>query len=162
MQLLSFAASQCWLLLNGDWLLQLQWQQVEEELQTASTSHCCRLRLSDNAGEPPAVHHVLCAETLFALHANGLICILMMCSQLKQQPDFFCFLKTSSTQNLDDEMARSLWLRLLMEVLNGAPVKTANSNQAGTTASSHQNPPATLTRTSSRVQQLRRQSACHH
>lgn len=85
-QLLSFAASQCWLLLNGHCLLQLQWQRVEEELQTASyTSRCCRLRLSDGAGEPPAVYHVLCAETLFALHTNGLVCILMMSSQLKPQ-----------------------------------------------------------------------------
>lgn len=85
-QLLSFAASQCWLMLNGEWLLQLQWQQVEEELQmVSSTCRCCRLQLSDGAGEPPGVYHVLCAGTLFALHTNGLICILMMCLQLKPQ-----------------------------------------------------------------------------
>lgn len=82
-QLLSFAASHCWLLLNGDWLLQLQWQQAEEELQTTSSSCCCRLQLSD--GELPAVHHVLCAETLFVLHANGLVCILLTSSQPKHK-----------------------------------------------------------------------------
>lgn len=87
-QLLSFVASHCWLLLNGDWLLQLQWRQAEDELQTtASSSSCwCRhLQLSDGAGELPAVDHVLCAETLFVMHANGLICILMIYSQPKHK-----------------------------------------------------------------------------
>lgn len=70
-QLLAFVAGRCRLLLNGDWLLQLQWRQTEAELQTVS---CCRVQLA-GGGEPSAVHHVVCGETLFVLHSTGLICI---------------------------------------------------------------------------------------
>lgn len=64
---LSFAAGRCCVLLNGEWLLQLQWQQVGEEPQTVS---CCSVPTT--AG----VHHCVCRDTLFTLSAAGLICIL--------------------------------------------------------------------------------------
>lgn len=82
-QLLSFVAGRCCLLLNGDWLLQLQWQQTEAELQTAS---CCRIQLAGGS-EPSAVHHVVCAETLFVLHSTGLICIRNKCSRTNTEHD---------------------------------------------------------------------------
>uniref|UniRef100_A0A3Q3EM06 SPG11 vesicle trafficking associated, spatacsin n=1 Tax=Labrus bergylta TaxID=56723 RepID=A0A3Q3EM06_9LABR len=69
-QILSFAAGRCCLLLNSDWLLQLQCHQTEEELQTLS---CCRIQ-TDRDG-PTAVHHCVCRETLFILSSTGIISV---------------------------------------------------------------------------------------
>lgn len=71
-RVLSFAAGRCCVLLNCDWLLQLQWQQTEEELQTVS---CCNIQLTDG-NKHTAVHHCVCRETLFILNSTGIICIL--------------------------------------------------------------------------------------
>uniref|UniRef100_A0A3Q2VZF3 SPG11 vesicle trafficking associated, spatacsin n=1 Tax=Haplochromis burtoni TaxID=8153 RepID=A0A3Q2VZF3_HAPBU len=71
-QVLSFVTARCCALLNSDWLLQLQWQQEEEEPQTLS---CCRVQLADSVS-CSAVHHCVSMETLFALSSTGLICIL--------------------------------------------------------------------------------------
>uniref|UniRef100_A0A3P8R091 Spatacsin C-terminal domain-containing protein n=1 Tax=Astatotilapia calliptera TaxID=8154 RepID=A0A3P8R091_ASTCA len=71
-QVLSFVTARCCALLNSDWLLQLQWQQEEEEPQTLS---CCRVELADSVS-CSAVHHCVSMETLFALSSTGLICIL--------------------------------------------------------------------------------------
>lgn len=70
--LLSFAAGRCVLLLNSDWLLQLRWRPAEAELQATS---CCSVGLS-GGGRETAVDRCLCRDTLFTLHASGLICIL--------------------------------------------------------------------------------------
>ncbi len=72
LRVLSFAAGHCYVLLNCDWLLQLQWQQMEEEPQTLS---CCNIQLTDS-NRHTAVHHCVCRETLFILSSSGLICIL--------------------------------------------------------------------------------------
>ncbi|XP_076588606.1 spatacsin isoform X2 [Chaetodon auriga] len=70
-RVLSFAAGRCCLLLNCDWLLQLQWQQTEEELQTLS---CFNIQLTDRDGQT-AVHHCVCRETLFVLSSAGLVTV---------------------------------------------------------------------------------------
>ncbi|XP_067348995.1 spatacsin isoform X2 [Channa argus] len=69
LHLLSFAAGRCCLLLNNDQLLQLQWQKMEEELQTFS---CCSIQLTEN-DRHTAVHHCVCKDTLFILSSTGLI-----------------------------------------------------------------------------------------
>ncbi|XP_041651089.1 spatacsin [Cheilinus undulatus] len=70
-QILSFSAGRCCLLLNSDWLLQLQFHQTEErELQTLS---CCRIQ-TDGDGHA-AVHHCVCRETLFILSNTGVISV---------------------------------------------------------------------------------------
>lgn len=71
-RVLSFAAGRCCVLLNCDWLLQLQWQQTEAELQTVS---CCNIQLAER-NQHAAVDHCVCRETLFLLSSTGLICIL--------------------------------------------------------------------------------------
>ncbi|GAA6229551.1 spatacsin-like [Lates japonicus] len=68
---LSFAAGRCCVLLNSDWLLQLQWQQVEEQLQILS---CCKVQLTDR-DRNAAVHQCVCRETLFTLSSTGLISV---------------------------------------------------------------------------------------
>ncbi|XP_075941335.1 spatacsin isoform X3 [Anarhichas minor] len=70
-RLLSFAAGRCCVLLNRDWLLQLQWQQTEAEPQTLS---CCNIRLADGDGHS-AVHQCVCRDTLFILSSTGLISV---------------------------------------------------------------------------------------
>uniref|UniRef100_A0A669F7L2 SPG11 vesicle trafficking associated, spatacsin n=1 Tax=Oreochromis niloticus TaxID=8128 RepID=A0A669F7L2_ORENI len=70
-QVLSFVTGRCCVLLNSDWLLQLQWQQEEEEPQTLS---CCRVQLADG-DSCSAVHHCVSMETLFALSSTGLISV---------------------------------------------------------------------------------------
>lgn len=69
-QVLSFVAGRCCVLLNSDWLLQLQWQR-EEEPQTLS---CCGVQLTDS-DRHSAVHHCVSMETLFALSSTGLISV---------------------------------------------------------------------------------------
>ncbi|XP_039988709.1 spatacsin [Xiphias gladius] len=71
LRLLSFAAGRCCVLLNGDWLLQLRWRQVEEELQMLS---CSSVQLTDSSRHA-AVHHCVCRETLFILSSTGLISV---------------------------------------------------------------------------------------
>ncbi|XP_008279865.1 spatacsin [Stegastes partitus] len=68
---LSFATGRCCVLLNCVWLLQLRWQQGEEEPQTLS---CCSIQLTDN-DRHTAVHHCVCRETLFILSSAGLISV---------------------------------------------------------------------------------------
>ncbi|CAK6975275.1 LOW QUALITY PROTEIN: spatacsin [Scomber scombrus] len=68
---LSFSAGRCCVLLNGGWLLQVQWQQTEEELQTFT---CCNIQLIDRDAHR-AVHHCVCRETLFTLSSTGLISV---------------------------------------------------------------------------------------
>uniref|UniRef100_A0A3Q3XKL6 Spatacsin C-terminal domain-containing protein n=1 Tax=Mola mola TaxID=94237 RepID=A0A3Q3XKL6_MOLML len=70
-RVLSFAAGRCCVLLNCDWLLQLQWQQTEAELQTVS---CCNIQLTDR-NRHAAMHHCVCRETLFILCSTGLISV---------------------------------------------------------------------------------------
>ncbi|KAM4733870.1 spatacsin [Anableps anableps] len=65
-QVLSFVASRCCVLVNCDWLLQLRW---EREPRTTS---CCRIQLT-SSDRHTAVHHCVCAETLFVLSSSGLI-----------------------------------------------------------------------------------------
>ncbi len=72
LRVLSFAAGRCCVLLNCDWLLQLQWQQTEAELQTLS---CCNVQPTDS-DRHAAVHHCVCGETVFILDSAGLVCIL--------------------------------------------------------------------------------------
>lgn len=72
LRVLSFVAGRCCLMLNSDWLLQLQWQQVEAELQIL---RCCNIQMIDS-NTCTAVDHCLCRETLFTLSSTGLICIL--------------------------------------------------------------------------------------
>ncbi|XP_037539687.1 spatacsin [Nematolebias whitei] len=69
LQVLSFAGGQCCVLVNSDWLLRLQWLHEEEE---PSTLLFCRVQLTDR---DPAVHHCVCAETLFLLSSTGLISV---------------------------------------------------------------------------------------
>uniref|UniRef100_H3CAS0 SPG11 vesicle trafficking associated, spatacsin n=1 Tax=Tetraodon nigroviridis TaxID=99883 RepID=H3CAS0_TETNG len=69
--LLSFAAGRCVVLLNADWLLQLQWRPAEAELQTTS---CCSVGLTDG-GRQTAADRCICGETLFVLHTTGLISV---------------------------------------------------------------------------------------
>lgn len=69
---LSFAAGRCCVLLNSDWLLQLQWRQTEAEPQTSS---CCNIQLTDGDGRS-AVSHCVCRDFLFVLSSSGLTCIL--------------------------------------------------------------------------------------
>ncbi|XP_071316860.1 spatacsin isoform X2 [Trachinotus anak] len=71
LRVLSFAAGRCCVMLNDDWLLQLQWQQVEEELQILS---CCNIQQTDSSRHT-AVHHCVCRETLFTLSPSGLISV---------------------------------------------------------------------------------------
>lgn len=68
---LSFAAGRCFVLLNTDWLLQLQWRPAEAELQTTS---CCRIQLSDYSRHT-SVDRCIYRETLFILSTSGVICI---------------------------------------------------------------------------------------
>uniref|UniRef100_A0A1A8HQQ7 Spastic paraplegia 11 n=3 Tax=Nothobranchius kuhntae TaxID=321403 RepID=A0A1A8HQQ7_NOTKU len=70
-QVLSFAAGRSCVMVNWDWLLQLQWQQDEEEPKVLS---CCGVQLS-STDRQTAVHHCVCAETLFILSAIGFISI---------------------------------------------------------------------------------------
>nr|XP_046249674.1 spatacsin isoform X2 [Scatophagus argus] len=72
-RLLSFAAGRCCVLLNSDWLLQLQWLQTEEEelLQTLS---CCNVQPTDS-NRHADVHHCVCRDTLFVLSSTGLISV---------------------------------------------------------------------------------------
>ncbi|KAL4003977.1 malate synthase [Sarotherodon galilaeus] len=70
-QVLSFVTGRCCILLNSDWLLQLQWQQEEEEPQMLSY---CRVQLADG-DSCSAVHHCVSMETLFALSSTGLISV---------------------------------------------------------------------------------------
>lgn len=81
-QVLSFVTARCCVMLNSDWLLQLQWQQEEEEPQTLS---CCRVQLADGVS-CSAVHHCVSMETLFALSSTGLICILPFYQSFKYIP----------------------------------------------------------------------------
>ncbi|XP_041795524.1 spatacsin isoform X2 [Chelmon rostratus] len=73
-RVLSFCADRCCALLNGDWLLQLQWQQTEEEPQTLS---CSSIQLTDS-NRHAAVHHCVCRETLFVLSSAGLVSVYNM------------------------------------------------------------------------------------
>ncbi|TNN00676.1 hypothetical protein fugu_011922 [Takifugu bimaculatus] len=68
---LSFAAGRCFVLLNTDWLLQLQWRPAEAELQTTS---CCRIQLSDDSRHT-SVDRCISRETLFILSTSGLISV---------------------------------------------------------------------------------------
>lgn len=79
---LSFAAGRCFLLLNTDWLLQLQWRPAEAELQPTS---CCHIQLGDGGGQT-AVDRCICRETLFVLGATGLVCILNCSDKLISVP----------------------------------------------------------------------------
>ncbi|XP_069570605.1 spatacsin [Brachyistius frenatus] len=74
LRVLSFAAGCCCVMLNRDWLLQLRWQQTEEELQMFSS---CRIQLTDS-DRLAAVHHCVCSETLFTLSATGLMSVYNM------------------------------------------------------------------------------------
>lgn len=76
--ILSFAAGRCVVLLNTDWLLQLQWRLAEAELQTTS---CCRVGRSRGGGQT-AVDRCFCRETLFILHTSGIISILTAAPKL--------------------------------------------------------------------------------
>ncbi|KAG7215186.1 hypothetical protein INR49_022720 [Caranx melampygus] len=53
LRVLSFIAGRCCLMLNSEWLLQLQWQQVEAELQILT---CCNIQMIDS-NTSTAVHH---------------------------------------------------------------------------------------------------------
>ncbi|KAL7401647.1 hypothetical protein ABVT39_002603 [Epinephelus coioides] len=68
---LSFTAGCCCVLLNSDWLLQLQWQQTEEQPQTLS---CCNIQLTDS-NRHNAVYHCVCRDTLFILSSTGIISV---------------------------------------------------------------------------------------
>ncbi|XP_061578291.1 spatacsin isoform X2 [Cololabis saira] len=68
-QVLSFVAGCCVVLLNGEWVLQLRWLQNDHQPRTTSV---CRLQLS---GDKPAVHHCVSAETLFVMRDTGLISV---------------------------------------------------------------------------------------
>uniref|UniRef100_A0A3B5L2L6 Spatacsin C-terminal domain-containing protein n=1 Tax=Xiphophorus couchianus TaxID=32473 RepID=A0A3B5L2L6_9TELE len=68
-QVLSFMANQCCVLVNNEWILQLQWEQASQEPKTIS---CCRIQLT-TSDRHTAVHHCVCAETLFVLSSSGLI-----------------------------------------------------------------------------------------
>ncbi|XP_047451855.1 spatacsin [Mugil cephalus] len=70
-RVLSFAAGRCCILLNCDWLLQLQWHQAEEEPRTLS---CCSLQLDDR-DRLMAAHHCVITDTLFILSSTGLISV---------------------------------------------------------------------------------------
>ncbi|XP_078112486.1 spatacsin isoform X1 [Sander vitreus] len=74
-RVLSFAAGRACVLLNRDWLLQLQWQQAEAEPQMLS---CCSIQLTDG-NRHTAVHHCVCRETLFILDSTGLISVYTIC-----------------------------------------------------------------------------------
>uniref|UniRef100_A0A3Q3QXR4 Spatacsin C-terminal domain-containing protein n=1 Tax=Monopterus albus TaxID=43700 RepID=A0A3Q3QXR4_MONAL len=67
----SFAAGRCCVMLNSDKLLQLQWQQMEEEPQMLS---CCSIQSADS-NRHPVVHHCVCRDTLFSLSSTGLISV---------------------------------------------------------------------------------------
>ncbi|XP_068595308.1 spatacsin [Brachionichthys hirsutus] len=71
LSVLTFATGRCCLLVNCDWLLQLQWQQREAELRTLS---CCRIDTA-GGGREAAVHRCVCRETLFSLGASGCISV---------------------------------------------------------------------------------------
>ncbi|XP_070687544.1 spatacsin [Pempheris klunzingeri] len=66
-RLLSFAAGRCCVLLNRDWLVQLQWPQTEEHPQTVS---CCHIQLTDGAADV-----CVCRETVFTLSCTGLVSV---------------------------------------------------------------------------------------
>ncbi|XP_041852171.1 spatacsin isoform X2 [Melanotaenia boesemani] len=66
---LSFVAGGCCVLLNREWLLQMQWQQDQEDLQILS---CCSLQMTIGS---TAVHHCVCTETLFILSSSGTISV---------------------------------------------------------------------------------------
>ncbi|XP_014827914.1 PREDICTED: spatacsin isoform X1 [Poecilia mexicana] len=68
-QVLSFMANQCCVLVNSDWILQLQWEQASQEPKKIS---CCRIQLT-TSDRHTAVHHCVFAETLFVLSSSGLI-----------------------------------------------------------------------------------------
>lgn len=71
LRVLSFAAGRCCVMLNSDQLLQLQWQQMEEEPQMLS---CCSIQSADS-NRHPVVHHCVCRDTLFSLSSTGLISV---------------------------------------------------------------------------------------
>ncbi|PWA19897.1 hypothetical protein CCH79_00016604, partial [Gambusia affinis] len=52
-QVLSFMANQCCVLVNNDWILQLHWEQASQEPKTIS---CCRFQLT-TSDRHTAVHH---------------------------------------------------------------------------------------------------------
>ncbi|XP_024137171.1 spatacsin isoform X1 [Oryzias melastigma] len=69
LQVLSFKAARCCVLLNGLWLLQMDLAENQPQLLS-----CCSVQPTD--GEPPAaVHHCVCADTLFSLCSSGLISV---------------------------------------------------------------------------------------
>lgn len=84
---LSFMANQCCVLVNNEWILQLQWEQASQEPKTIS---CCRIQLT-TSDRHTAVHHCVCAETLFVLSSSGLICILQKASYIDSKNADFQF-----------------------------------------------------------------------
>lgn len=71
LRILSWFSGRCCVLINNEWMLQLQWQQTKEEPQTLS---CCKIQQNNDDGLM-AVHHCVCRETLFTLSSSGLISI---------------------------------------------------------------------------------------
>lgn len=70
LHVLSWAGGLCCILINSEWILQLQWSQTEEQPRVVS---CFALRHSDE--ERRTVHHCVCRETLFSLTSSGVISV---------------------------------------------------------------------------------------
>ncbi|XP_060933341.1 spatacsin [Limanda limanda] len=71
LRLLSFAAGRSCVLLNGDWLLQLQWLQAEAEPQILT---CCSIQPAEGDRDT-AVSHCVSRGTLFTLSAAGVMSV---------------------------------------------------------------------------------------
>lgn len=71
LHVLSWVGGRCCVLMNAEWILQLQWPQTEEQPEAVS---CFRVQQRDGEGEMP-VHHCVCRETLFSLTPSGLISV---------------------------------------------------------------------------------------
>ncbi|KAK7891255.1 hypothetical protein WMY93_023218 [Mugilogobius chulae] len=71
LHVLSWASGCCCVVINSEWILQLQWQKTEEEEKPEIVS-CFRIQLNDKESETP-VHLIVCRETLFTITTKGLI-----------------------------------------------------------------------------------------
>ncbi|XP_055078482.1 spatacsin [Periophthalmus magnuspinnatus] len=71
LHVLSWISGLCCVLINSEWILQLQWQQTEEEPEIVS---CLRIQQNVRESQTP-VHHCVCRGALFTITTNGLISV---------------------------------------------------------------------------------------
>uniref|UniRef100_A0AAV2KZZ4 Spatacsin C-terminal domain-containing protein n=1 Tax=Knipowitschia caucasica TaxID=637954 RepID=A0AAV2KZZ4_KNICA len=74
LHVLSWSSACGCVLVNSEWILRLQLQQTEQQLNVES---CFRIQPEDRRSET-VVHHCVCSETLFCVTASGFISVLSL------------------------------------------------------------------------------------